>query len=36
MTVSIYLLPTGSEERGVFGGGSIPGAGLPSGQDIAS
>ena len=30
----LYLLPTGSEERGVFGVGSIPVALLPSCQDM--
>ena len=33
-SISKYLLPTGSEEREVFGVGSIPAAILPSRQDI--
>ena len=32
--VDLYLLPTGSEEREVLGVGSIPGAILPSCQDM--
>ena len=30
----VFLLPTGSEERGVLGVGSIPVAMLPSRQDM--
>ena len=32
----LYLLPTGSEERGVLAVGSIPNAILPSCQDITT
>ena len=34
LQITVSLLPTGSEEKGVFGVGSIPVAILPSCQDV--